>query len=78
MISLKSADDILQRSRGEEVLLLESQQLAGIGVVVGIKDLRDVLAVVLILAGFVITAFVERDKVKALFRFRLIVSLFRF
>ena len=37
-------DDVLQRRRGEEVLLLEAQLLAGMVVVVGIENFGNVLA----------------------------------
>ncbi|KAF5078705.1 hypothetical protein SDC9_116784 [bioreactor metagenome] len=55
---------ILQRGTGKEVLLLQAQDLAFPGAVIGIKNPCDVLGVVLLLHSFLVAAVVEIVKVK--------------
>ena len=64
VLSLVAADNILQRSGAEEVLLLESEHLALVLVVVGIENLGDILGVVLLLDSEVVLGVVERGEVE--------------
>ena len=64
-------DDVLQAGRGEEVLLLQAQLLAGLGRVVGVEDAGDALRERLLLHRAHVVAAVEGlevDQVAALRR----------
>jgi len=61
-----NAHHVLERARHEEVLLLEPQDLAGLGLVVRVEHLGEVLADDLFLHGTQVVAHVERLKVEGL------------
>ena len=60
----KGLQDVLQRCRGEEVLLDKPQHLAVVLAVVGVQDLGDGLHLHLLLDGLHVLAIVELDKIK--------------
>jgi hypothetical protein len=60
------ADDVAQRARHEEVLLLETQCLPGLGLIAGVQDLRDVLGVDFLLDGAAEVPLIEIVQVEVL------------
>eukprot|EP00047_Mylnosiga_fluctuans_P003292 m.228426 g.228426 ORF g.228426 m.228426 type:complete len:867 (+) comp11740_c0_seq1:45-2645(+) len=65
---LVAADDVLQRRRHEEVLLLEAQLLALEDVVVGVEYTRDVLSQIAVDDGLDVVAVVEVRQIEAIRR----------
>ena len=65
VIHLVPPNDIVEGSRAEEVLLLKSQLLSGIGAVVRVKDTGDVLGVLSFSDSPVMIARVEFGEIKA-------------
>lgn len=55
---------VVERSGGPEVLLLETELLAGHGVVVGVQDTSDFLGVCRVFDRLFIVAFVEAGEIK--------------
>ena len=64
VLCLIAANNILKRSRAEEILLLQAKYFALIFVVVRIKNLSNVFCVVLLLNSLVIFCIIESRKVK--------------
>lgn len=64
MLVLVSSNDIIHGGRAEEVLLLKSELLTGIGGVVGVEDGGNVLGVLSILDGSVIVGRVELVEIE--------------
>src|SRR5690349_20730593 len=64
MVLLEAPDDVADRTRDEEVLLLESELLTLRGVIGGVEDARDRLARHLLFHGLAEVAAVEELQVE--------------
>ena len=64
MVLLMLSYEVLQGSRYKEVLLLQSQNLSFFHGVIGVKDLGDVLRIILFLYRFIIVLIVEGTEIK--------------
>ena len=63
---LVSLEDIVDRSGAEEVLLLESELLTGIGGVIWIEDTGNVLSILSLANGTVVITGVESVEIEAI------------
>lgn len=63
---LVSKDDIVDGSRAEEVLLLKSELLTGIGGVIWIEDTGNVLSILSLANGTVVVTGVEPVEIEAI------------
>ena len=64
VVALEAADDVAERAGDEEVLLEQAEFLAGLGVVVRVKHLRDRFGGVFLPDGLLVAAAIERIEIK--------------